>query len=452
MNRKFFCFILPAFFIFSLGAARAQSFSGDARKIGMGGIGDSSNITSRMIEDENKYRSFVIPLGLFQVLKNFNRFDSASDAFDPILAIESIANPIHFTFNRDAGGPRGKFVSDIVEGKISEDLNDYSGFNPVNRLKTEGLANPNWGKTFKFRRRPDGAFQGFYIGAGPYISAMTDLKIDNNLTEIFGSSTHIVIPNELLRIENNSGAQLALAITGGYRARFSLPWDTGNGNSERNGIYAGLNYNYLRGFRYEDFAIDLRFNTDVFGMVDFNQASDPVVIDYTSGRRGQGYAIDLGIGIVVERWEFGFAANGVGNRINWEDFTRKQWRLANWEEDGDGEFVEEIIHSGESKLKIKLPVEYIGNAAYNIENWTFAVEISNGLQGTGFHGGAEYRLGMFDLRGGLRYRQERWRPSGGVGLNLSKRLSVDAAFFGTATNIEKKLKPAIALSLRLKHT
>ena len=450
MNKRFFGFVLPAFFLFSLGSGNAQSYSGDARKIGMGGIGYSENITTQMIEDDREYSSIVIPLGLLQLLGDFDRLNPDKDEFDPILAMEYAANPIHFTLNRDPGGQRGQFVSDIVDGRVNPDLSAYQGFQPVNQLTAEGLANPSWGKTFKFRRRSNGSYQGFYIGAGPYFSVRNDLNIDETLTEIFGGSASK--PNETMRINNFSTAQLALAVTGGYRARFALPQN--GGASTRNGIYVGVNYHYLRGFRYEDVDLAIRFDTDASGHVNLNPSTAPVVATNTSFDRGNGYALDFGIGAVIDRWEFGFGANGVGNRINWKNVEMKQWLVPSWGDYDDiNDYEEHTPYYEDFKIEVKLPVEYIGNATYHLaDNWTFAAEVSHGFQGAGFHGGAEYRLGMIELRGGGRYGLNRWHPSGGIGLNFGKTFSIDAAIFGTKTNIERKFKPAIALSIRLNRT
>ena len=429
------------------GTIWAQSYSGDARKIAMGATGYSQNIAAEMIEEERQSRSFVIPLGLIQLLQNTNRFDPGDDSFNPVVVMEYAANPLHFIFNRDSGDIGGRFVKDIVNGKPSRDLNAYRGFVPAGELLAEGLANPNWGKTFKLRRRANGSYQGFYIGVGPYISARTKFTVDQDLIEIFSSSTDIYKPNENILIEDQTIGQLALAITGGYRARFSLPGSYRNKPASRNGIYVGVNYHYLHGFRYEQGDLALQFDTDAQGLVTLNPATTPVALNYKSARSGKGFAMDVGIGAVIDNWEFGFGANGIANRINWEDFTFKQFRLDSWSING-AEFTEHRMPAEISKLKVELPVEYAANAGYHLRNCSVAVEISRGFQGTGFHGGVEYRLGAFELRGGARYGLDRWHPSGGVGLNLGKRFSIDVAGFGTTTNVERRLKPGIALSLR----
>jgi hypothetical protein len=447
MNYRRIGFVLLTL-LFACCGASAQSFSGDARKIGMGGIGYSENITAKMIDDERPYSSVIIPLGILQLVEDRNRFDPDNDNFDPILAMEYAANPLHFIVGRDPGGPRGRFVSDIVNGEFStdRDLNNYRGFIPTDHLLSEGLANPNWGKTVKFRKRLDGSYQGFYVGVGPYISAKTILDIDNALIDILSSSTPITKPNQSFSITDRSFGQLALAITGGYRGRFALPGRAGDKKPTRDGIYAGMNYHYLKGFRYENPDMRIRFDTDSAGKVILQPTTAPVTIDYNHSHSGDGLALDFGIGAVVGSWEFGFAANGVGNRINWHDLDYKQFKMESLFEGGD--FVDQRLTPVSPDLRVELPAEYIGNVGYSRENWSVVAELSHGFQGTSFHSGVEYRLNAIEFRGGVRYGLDRWHPSGGLGFNLGERFSIDVAAFGTTTNIERELKPGIALSFR----
>jgi len=224
-----------------------------------------------------------------------------------------------------------------------------------------------------------------------------------------------------------------------------LPGKKETGKITRDGIYIGMNYHYLKGFRYENPDLAIRFDTDSTGRVILNPATAPVVIDYNNSRSGSGFALDFGMGAVVDRWEFGFGANGIGNRINWDDLIFKRFTMTSLFEGGD--FVEQRLPSA-SSLKVELPVEYIGNVGYHQKSWSAVGEISHGFQGSGFHGGVEYRLGAIEFRGGMRYGLERWHPSGGLGFNLGKRFSIDVAAFGTTTNIERDLKPGLAVSLR----
>jgi hypothetical protein len=74
------------------------------------------------------------------------------------------------------------------------------------------------------------------------------------------------------------------------------------------------------------------------------------------------------------------------------------------------------------------------------------------LQHWEFRGGGEYRLRIVEFRGGTQYKNKDWQPTGGAGLNITPRIGIDAAVFGTSTNIERNRKAALALSLRIETT
>ena len=74
--------------------AFAQNWMSDARRIAMGGVAGSENMASKMVESpEGPHTTIVIPLGLFQVFKNFDIYNPDSEDFDPIRAVENIAAP-----------------------------------------------------------------------------------------------------------------------------------------------------------------------------------------------------------------------------------------------------------------------------------------------------------------------------------------------------------------------
>jgi hypothetical protein len=428
--------------------ALAQSYSGDARRIAMGGTGYSDNLASRLIEEEQQYRSIVIPLGIIQLITDLDKFDiDNKNLFDPILAMEYAASPIHYQFDRFEEGPRGRFVTDLINGEVSRDLNDYRGFNLTNNLSAEGLLSPSWGYTFKPFNTDAGLFQGFYVGAGPYISVKTDLQIDEALTDVLRSPTYVSIPNRNFDIGNQSAGQLALSLTEGYRAHFGLPWGGSSGNTGRDGVYVAMDYHYLYGFRYESMDLAVQLDTDSEGLLTVDPETSPVDLYYLNSRSGRGFALDLGFGVVVNRWEFGFGANGIANRINWEDLSLKRFSLESVLDGGD--FVEERIPLASNDLRVELPVQYSGNAGYNGNRYSVVAEVARGYQGTSFHGGMEYRLHVIEFRGGMRYGLDRWHPTAGVGLNLGSVLSIDTAVLWNTTNIAREYRPGFAVSLRL---
>ena len=427
--------------------ASAQNWSFDARKVGLGSPG-GENLASRMIDDEREYRAIVLPFGLIQVFRDFKKLNPSNDEFDLVRTIEFAAAPIHYTIGRDSSDSKADdFIVDIGNGALSRDLNDYKGFIPVNQPASAGLAAPNWGKTFRVSQGAGGSFHGVYVGAGPYVSMRTAPVIDEQLIRVLSTSEPVYLPNSQLTASNTTQGQLAMAIAGGYRGRFAWPSGVGLG-SDREGLYLAANYNYLHGFRYEDIDFRLRMDTDRAGLLTVNPfLPPPLLVSRTNAESGVGMAIDVGVGAVVNNWELGFGANGLGNRINWSNVEQTTYFHANLLT-GNGDLTEGVPVPVPD-VRVELPVDYRANVGYDVERWAAVAEFGRGYQGKSFHGGGEYRLGAIDVRGGAVYSREMWNPAAGVGFNMSPSTSMDVALYANSANVERKRNPAIAVSLRL---
>src|SRR4030095_15009967 len=171
----------------------------------MGGGGKTSNIAIAMVGPAGGYIVIPIPLALIQVLPNLEAFDPSSDKFDPAWAAEAAANPLHYPFGRNSSGsddPDARFIRDLVNGELNRDLATYSSFHLPTTISAEGLAEPAWGGTIKFAKKPSGAFQGIFIGAGPYFSFATDALFDPRLTDILENGSHY--PNSSLHVQDDS--------------------------------------------------------------------------------------------------------------------------------------------------------------------------------------------------------------------------------------------------------
>jgi hypothetical protein len=424
------------------GPASAQNWSFDARKVGLGSPGGGGNLASAMIDEARDYRAIVLPTGLFQVFGDFKKLNPSNDEFDLIRTMEYAAAPLHYAFGRNSTDSGQLFVTDIRNARLNTDLNYYRGFVPANQPRSEGLASPNWGYTFKMKKVGSG-FQGIYLGAGPYLAMQTDVLIDQQLIDILGAASPVYIPNTQIRLGNTTRGQMALAITGGYRGRFPLASAT----SDRDGIYVAANYNFLRGFGYEDVNLALRLDTNPAGLLTVNRLLPaPLLVTRSAASSGTGRALDFGVGAVVNRWEVGFGINGVANRINWTGVERTTYALGN-PFLGDSDFVESTAVSIVD-ARVELPVNYRGNVGYDAVEWSVVAEVGKGFGGTSFHGGYERRIGEVELRGGAMYTRELWNPSGGIGFHLSPRIALDLAVYGNSANVERKRHPAIAASIR----
>ena len=444
--------VLLSLFVCALvaGQASAQNWSFDARKVALGSPGGGENLASKMIADESEYRAIILPFGLFQVFSDFDKLNPTKDNFDVIRTTEYAASPLHYTFGRtgDSAATAGlnNFVTDIRNAELSRDLNRYRGAAPANQPRAEGLASPNWGYTFKFRQGAGGAFQGIYIGAGPYVAMQTDVNFDQQLIGILGSPQPVYVPNTQIRLGSTTRGQMAFAITPGYRGRFALPV----GTSDRDGLYVAANFNILRGLRYEDINLALRLDTDRAGLLTVIPATgNPLQVTRDNATSGSGQAIDVGLGVVLSRWEAGFGINGIANGIAWSGVERTSYILAN-PFLSDSDFIE-LGPLPIGDVDRELPVDYRGNVGYNAESWSAIAEAGQGLGGGSFHGGYEYRFTSLAVRGGGIYSRKMWNPSTGVGINMGARTAIDVAVYANAANIERKRHPAIAVSLRFNH-
>jgi hypothetical protein len=459
--------LVPALLLASAASAGAQNWSGDARKIAMGGVGASENLAAKSIERDDHYRVIVVPFGLFQILKDTDIFDPGSDKFDLVRSFEYAVSPLHYTVNRDGTGTGAEFIQDLTNARLNRNLNAYRGFVPVTQPVGYGLAHPSFGGTIPVYKS-DKVRHGIFVGAGPYFAMRGELNVDQSLVDILGSDTDVVVPpNTSLcaspgsavcnSIGSDARGELALAITGGYRGRYAWPMSV-PAHGERDGLYVAVNYSYLRGFRMEDGLIGVRFDTDATGQLTFNPALPPPIgVGRTSSDKGTGRVLDFGVAGLINHWELGFGVTGIGNQIKWTNVEGTNYTLGNLFT--GGEFLEsEAVPLPD--VTIKQPLQYTTNAGYHADHWTvmgqYTVKTSDyapdkdRLNTSTLHAGFEYRFLVLEPRGGVYYSRDRWQPAAGLGVNLGN-FGIDGAVYSTDANVQRKRHAAFALSLRIGH-
>jgi long-subunit fatty acid transport protein len=112
------------------------------------------------------------------------------------------------------------------------------------------------------------------------------------------------------------------------------------------------------------------------------------------------------------------------------------------------EFVHTKLPRTNLTTQVELPVTYTGDLSYHRDVWSAYTEYSNGLGGTNFRAGLEYRLSRVELRGAGRYSQDHWYPAAGAGYNFTRTFGIDAALYGTHTFLEPDPHVGLAISLR----
>ncbi len=421
------------------GAAAAQGIVMDARIVAMGGGGGNSpNIARKMVPPATRAEIVIpIPLGLIQTFKGgFDKFKPSSDGFDPLLAVETSGSALHYRFGADTGSTRTEFVNDLVNGTVNPDLTTYKGFNIQESYESEGLLAPQFGKTFKFVKADD-RFHGLYVGIGPYLSYRTDADVDPRLADLLGDG--IRSTNASMFVRDASAAQVAGALTVGYRGRMPMGSSTG----DRDGVYLAYNFHYLKGFKYYQPDLEVRFNTDAAG--NLAASATPFSLVSLEGKSGKGFASDVGIQFVRGNVQFGVGVNGIGNRINWSEFTQNTYTLPSLTAGFD--FAKTPGTAPFQELRVKLPVVKTANVGFEGGGWGATATATDGYNGKTFSGGLERQVGPVWLRGGGRHSRDHWDPTAGVGFGTD--VALDIALFGTHANFQDERQWALAASVRI---
>ena len=306
-------------------SASAQNYTFDARRVALGGVGGTPNLASKLVERQRRYKSILIPVGLVKVLSNVRVFYPNREDFDFSRAVEYAYSPFHQVFGRREDITGRTFFRDTVRAQLDPDLNAYRGFDIDPSTSAEGLISENWGKTFMVYEG-DRSFQGIYVGAGPYLAARAYAEFDSGLVDLLNSPVDTYLPAASLGIGGGETDQLAVAITGGYRARFPY--------FPQEGTAAGRN-----GCTSPRISTTFKASASTTSMRTFNsrptrlassrpiRRRPPLTLDWHTSSSGRGMAIDAGVAFVVNRWDFGFGVGGVANRITWTEIKPRHLTL-----------------------------------------------------------------------------------------------------------------------------
>ncbi len=403
-------------------------------------------MASKLVERQRRYKSILIPVGLVRVLSDIRVFYPNREDFDLSRAIEFGTAPLHFVIGRSEDITAASFFRDLIQAQLQSDLNAYrqDGFDTPLKMSEEGLMAITWGHTFMLHES-DRSFQGIYVGAGPYLAAQGYGDFDAEFEKLLNSTTDRYVRSASMSLGGGEIDELALDITGSYRARFPVFAQDGPGAS-RNGMYVMANYHHLQGFRFDEFNAQLRLDTDPGGLLVPNSPEAPFTLDWETSSKGIGLALDFGVAFAFNRWDFGAGVSGVANRIKWRDITKHELALVSLF--NGTEFVHVKLPSTNRTIQVELPVTYTGDISYHRDAWSAYTEYSNGLGGTNFRAGLEYRFGAIEVRGAGRYSEGSWYPSAGAGFNLTRNFGVDAAVYGTKTFLEPHPHVGLAISLR----
>jgi hypothetical protein len=420
-------------------SASAQDWDTDARSVALGGLRGPRSVF--VTEQQRGERSFGVPLGLFRVLMKRELFTPSSSRFNPILAMELAASPMHLQLGHGQGTVASQLVSDIRNSTLDLDPASYRNALPAN-FATGAHIIRTWGHTFAVTRRPDSRVShGIYAGAGPYLSLDTALQVDDDMRRLLGSRA----ANTTGTVANQSKGQLAAALTTGYRGAFPLGPD--HGGTTANALNVSVNVNTLRGFRYEDFDTAIQLETDPQGLLVLANGK-PASLGFTrvTSTSGAGLSFDVRGSVTLGSWQFGVEGNNLANRLTWRDVTSRGYSL---DPGSAGVRFDVSTPAALDDVRVHLPPSYQGNLAFRGRSFTALSEVTREWDRTRVRAGAEQRFAAAELRGAINVSRGMWLPSAGVSLRLSPGTWADASIFGSAANFERTPRYALAMSIRV---
>ena len=81
---------------------------------------------------------------------------------------------------------------------------------------------------------------------------------------------------------------------------------------------------------------EARLDTNANGLLTVNLSQGlPVLILRHTSSQGRGFAIDMGVAAVVDRWQVGVGVNGIANRMDWKGVERTNYVLDSLFSGGD---------------------------------------------------------------------------------------------------------------------
>jgi hypothetical protein len=298
------------------------------------------------------------------------------------------------------------------------------------------------------------SFGKAFIQVSPLIHLRNELTLDDKLrnalrdAEPFTSNTRYGLTDE-------GKAQAAIAFQAGYafrafhqasEAEKEMPDPRRNGTTA---LYVGGAPKYLLGLAYADAHSvagvttgDTLFSSDNPVTFDMDTQTRTAVVGGDGGT-GTGFGSDVGTVLYWHNFEFGVGVNDLGSQIRWKTRVRRHVY-----DDATNQFTTTDIATDE-KFVSRLPVTTTVNVAKRIGRTTIAADVVDGDLRTTMHAGAELWFGMFAVRSGMFYDQNKMMQfTGGGGYRFGK-IGLDLAIATNSRNIESERGAELSASLSL---
>ena len=351
-----------------------------------------------------------IPLGLVQVLRDSTVWDTDSSYYNPLQLVNYILNPPLYLEVKRAPTPSNDVEFSIAQNELIIDLGASQAIVPES-FEIGGSLRP-------FNLGAGAA--GFRFGVLGWVHNEITLRLDDSLRAVLKDAAPI-------RPNSRYGIGVDGIVQGGLAPEVS--WAGLALGDIAGGLYVGGAARYYLGTTYAAlngqaglttgdtiFSSANPLTEDVAGRL---STADPSVAS------GTGVGVDLGVVWASGPLELGLGLTDIGATLTWSktDVDTLVW-------DADSNQVVETALARDVETKTKLPVSGLAHGAYAFPTGTVVHGgVLRNRRGTLVSAGAEQRLGVFTVRGGLvRDQRARLQYAWGGGVRLGP-VGLDVGFF-----------------------
>jgi len=409
---------------------RAQTI--DARLVGLGGLhlGRSSNLArynaAYRAVPERKDNAFghgkftiPIPLGLIKFfhdhpiskLSKDPLFNPDSAGFNPIETLDLILNPPLYYEVRKAPTPTNDVIFTIAKDSLIVDLGKAQVLIPDDEFGLGGSGRP---MSLGFGVR------GLHVGVTGFVQDKIGFTLNDSL-RAFLKEAHPAAHTTAYDVIADGVVQGGFAPEVGFSGRI---WGT-----DERALYVGAAVHYYQGVGYTSAHGPAGFTTGDTIFTGNNPVTPDldITIAYSQfgNSFGHGVGSDFGLVWVAGPFEVGAGINDIGAKLTWSDTRIERWT---WDTAGDS--LSKSLVANHVVTHTRLPVSYVANLAYSLPGGTtVGADVLDRGHGTVIHLGAEQRVGMLALRGGIsRDERKKVQFGWGGGLRLGP-LGLDVGFW-----------------------
>ncbi len=457
-------FALAALGLSYAAPASAQWLVTDARRIGMGGLtlGRSGDVVRynpayRAVSPQADRRgqpkvTIPIPLGIIQFLHdhphitNDPEFKPGSTGFNPVLFVNTILNLPLFLEVKKAPTPNTilNLPLFLEVKKAPTPTNDVAFTIGKNQLvvnlgaAAQLVPEDQFGISSSSRPLDPGIdIKGVRLGVMGWLHTQAEFQLGDTLLGFLrdsvparDSTTYKVLVHGLV--------EGGFAPTVSYAGRIA--------GDSASGFYVGGALHYYFGVGYMRTDGDAGFLTGdtIFGGPTPVTPRAQTLTQYSKpgNTLGHGVGGDVGVAWISGPIELGVGVNDIGATITWPDTRR------------DSAFYHDSSYStpvlpGHVETKTKLPVSYIANLAYTVGKTTLGADVLNTGRGAVVHVGAEQRISVWAVRGGIARDQRKRIVFGwGGGLRFGG-LGLDVGFWTHTNSLSNERAITMATSLSI---